>query len=161
ARDSSRNAMIDAAIRQAAPGKIALDIGTGQDAIWAIRCAEHGASHVYAVEEIPSSAAHARRAVRRARLHRSVTVIAGRSDKIATPKQADLCVFEMIGNMAGAEGVEAIIEDASGRLCGSNSVFIPRRCTTMIGAISFDKVGSFPGIMIETLEYVERIFRSV
>jgi type I protein arginine methyltransferase len=31
----------------------------------------------------------------------------------------------------------------------------------MIGAISFDKVGSFPGITIETLEYVERIFRSV
>jgi protein arginine N-methyltransferase 1 len=161
ARDSSRNSVIEAAIRQAAPGRIALDIGTGQDALWAIRCAEHGASHVYAVEEIPSVAAHARRAVSRAQLDRSVTVIEGRSDKIALPRRASLCVFEIIGNIAGAEGVEVIIEDAARRLCSSNSIFLPRRCATVIGAISFDKIGSFPGITTATLKYVERIFRIV
>jgi protein arginine N-methyltransferase 1 len=161
ASDSGRNSMIDAAIRQAAQGRIALDIGTGQDAIWAIRCAEYGASHVYAVEEIASVAADARRAVRRAQLDRSITVIEGRSDKIELPRRAGLCVFEIIGNIAGAEGAEAIIENASLRLCESHCIFVPRRCVTMIGAISFDKVGMFPGIQAETVEYVERIFRSV
>jgi hypothetical protein len=73
----ARNRWYGRAVRDAAPGRVVLDIGTGRDALWAVAAAEAGARHAYAVESDPAAAAQARQAVSRAGLTDRITVIEG------------------------------------------------------------------------------------
>src|SRR5262245_38155636 len=50
--EHTRNREFMRGIRKYAPGKVVLDIGTGEDAIWAISAAVAGAKKVYAIEAL-------------------------------------------------------------------------------------------------------------
>ncbi|GAA2362499.1 hypothetical protein [Dactylosporangium salmoneum] len=110
------------AISSSVRGKVALDIGTGRDALWAIQTARAGAQHVFAVEQQPDTAGQARRAIAEAGLTDRVTVIQGRSTDIELPESAQVCISEIVGNIASAEGVIIALADARRRLCTAHCV---------------------------------------
>ncbi|MBB4682446.1 50S ribosomal protein L11 methyltransferase [Crossiella cryophila] len=161
--DRVRNDCYTAAIGRHAPGRTVLDIGTGQEAVWALTAARAGARHVWAVEVLPEAARQAREAVARAGFADRVTVLEGLSTTIDLPERADVCVSEIIGNLGGAEGAGAVLRDAGIRLVRPGGVFIPHRSTTTIVALDLDHAapGGSPGFAELALPYLEHVFSSV
>jgi protein arginine N-methyltransferase 1 len=165
-----RNTAYRKALGAASPGQVVLDIGTGRDALWAITAARAGARQVYAVEAQATVAAQAEHAVRRAGLASRVRVITGRSHDIELPGQAGVCVAEIIGNIASAEGALATLADARRRLCTPGCLMVPGRAQTLAAAISLSQEGpdaSSPcaggppagaALAQESLGYLRRIF---
>lgn len=175
AADGPRNAAYRHALTAASPGQVVLDLGTGRDALWAIMAARAGARQVYAVEALAPVAAQAERAVRRAGLAGVVQVITGRSQDVELPRWAGVCVSEIIGNIASAEGALATLADARRRLCTPGCVMVPSRAQTLAAAISLDPPGpgprrlaprsrdprgepDGPALALESLGYLRRIF---
>jgi ribosomal protein L11 methyltransferase PrmA len=152
-----RNRGYDEAIRAAAPGKVVLDIGTGRDALWAIAAARAGARHVYAVEAQPAVAAQAGRAVARAGLDDRVTVLHGDSTTVRIPRPAQVCVSEIVGNIASAEGAIAVLADARARLCAADCDWIPFRMQTWVAAADVTRLGP-PALAAESLPYLHAVF---
>jgi protein arginine N-methyltransferase 1 len=162
-KDEMRMALYTAAVRRYAPGKTVLDIGTGQDAVWALEAARAGARHVWALEVIPRSAQLARRAVERAGLADRVTVIEGQSTGVELPEPVDFCVSEIIGTLGGSEGAGAVLRDARERLVRPGGVFAPHRSTTTAVALDLDRAngGEPVGFPSFTLTYVQQIFTAI
>jgi protein arginine N-methyltransferase 1 len=161
--DDARRRAYRAAIQASARGRVVLDIGTGRDALWAVEAARAGAGHVYAVEAQPAAAAQARQAIARAGVASQVTVIEGRSEQITVPQPAQVCVSEIVGNIASAEGIIAVIADAARRLCASDCTWIPDSCQTRTAAVDLSRFLT-PGdyaIAAEALPYLGRIFTAV
>jgi protein arginine N-methyltransferase 1 len=152
-----------AAIHAVAGGKCVLDIGTGRDALWAIEAARAGARHVYAIEAQPAAAAQARQAVIRAGSADRVSIVEGHAARVDLPERAQVCVSEIVGNIASAEGAIAVLADARRRLCSGDCVWIPYRCQTRIAAVDLSRVLAAPdyAIATESLPYLERIFAGV
>ena len=115
--DVDRTEAYRRAIVEAAPGKVVMDLGTGALALLAIIAAEAGATHVYAIEVQETAAASAREAVAAAGLSDRITVLHAFSTDAALelPTKATLLVHELIGEIAGEEGVVAAILDAAQR----------------------------------------------
>ena len=115
--DVARTSAYRQAIIEAAPGKVVVDLGTGALALLAIIAAEAGAEHVYAIEVQAAAAASARQAVSAAGLSDKITVLHGFSTDatLELPAKATLLVHELIGEIAGEEGVVAAILDATRR----------------------------------------------
>ena len=107
--DVARTSAYRQAIIEAAPGKVVVDLGTGALALLAIIAAEAGAEHVYAIEVQAAAAASARQAVSAAGLSDKITVLHGFSTDatLELPAKATLLVHELIGEIAGEEGVVA------------------------------------------------------
>src|SRR4051812_48065544 len=139
-QDETRMSRYPAAVRRFSPGRSVLDIGTGQDAVWALEAARAGASRVWAVEVNPRSARLARRAVERAGFAGRVTVLEGLSTEVVLPEPADLCVSEIIGTIGGSEGAAAVLLDARRRLIRPDGMLIPHRCATTAVALDLDQV---------------------
>ena len=149
------------AVRALAPGRVVLDIGTGQDAIWAVSAARAGASRVYAIEVLPDAAKLAREAVERAGVADRVTVLEGLSTEIELPERVDLLVSEIIGTIGGSEGAEAVLDDARRRFLKPGGHSIPHRCVTTVAAVDLD--GLMPELAFAPVvtSYVEQVFASV
>ena len=145
------------AVRAAAPDRVVLDIGTGRDALWAIEAAAAGARHVYAIEMDAGAAAHARRAITAAGLADRITLLAGHSAEQTLPVRAQVCVSEIVGNIASAEGAVAVLNDARDRLCVPDCVWIPFRAQTWAAAADLSAHGD-PVLAAESRPYAERIF---
>ncbi|MCO8269739.1 hypothetical protein M1L60_03930 [Actinoplanes sp. TRM 88003] len=145
------------AIAGAAAGRVVLDIGTGRDALWAVAAARAGAAHVYAVERQPDAAAQARRTV--SGLGGRVTVIEGLSTAVDLPTRAGVCVSEIVGNIASAEGAVTVLADARQRLCTTDCLWIPFRVQTWAAAVSLPAGGRL--LASESLPYVEKVFAAV
>ena len=162
-KDEMRMALYTAAVRRYAPGKTVLDIGTGQDAVWALEAAHAGARHVWALEVIPRSAHLARAAVERAGLADRVTVIEGLSTGVELPEPVDFCVSEIIGTLGGSEGAGAVLRDARERLVRPGGVFAPHRSATTAVALDLDRAngGEPVGFPSFTLTYVQQIFTAI
>jgi protein arginine N-methyltransferase 1 len=159
----TRNAAYLAAIARSAPGRVVVDIGSGRDGLWAVACARAGAAHVYAIEVLPDVAEQARAAVAQAGLADRVTVIAGHSTAVDLPRRAQVCVSEIVGNIAGAEGAAAVIGDARRRLCQPSAISIPDRCATVLAAVT---LGASPhsgrvALAAQSAPYLQRIFAAV
>jgi protein arginine N-methyltransferase 1 len=156
-------AQFTAAIWRYAPGRTVLDIGTGQDALWAVEAARAGARHVWAVEVIPRSAELARGAVARAGLADRITVLDGLSTGIALPEPVDVCVAEIIGTLGGSEGAGAVLRDARQRLLRPGGVVVPHRSATTVVALDLDQAigGEPPAFVRLALPYVQRVFAAV
>ncbi|XVU23504.1 50S ribosomal protein L11 methyltransferase [Actinoplanes sp. CA-054009] len=135
AAEDSRWHAYASALRAAAPGRVVLDVGTGRDALWALVAARAGARHVYAIEAAPTAAAAARRAVAASGFGARVTVIEGLSSDQVLPVRADVCVSEILGNIASSEGAIPTLNDCRARLCTPDCVWIPFRARTMIAAV--------------------------
>ncbi|WHT18413.1 50S ribosomal protein L11 methyltransferase [Crossiella sp. CA-258035] len=161
--DQLRNDRYAAAIARHAPGRTVLDIGTGQEAVWALAAARAGARHVWAVEVLPEAARQARETVSRAGFADRVTVLEGLSTEVHLPERADVCVSEIIGNLGGAEGAGAVLRDARDRLVRRDGVFIPHRSATTVVALDLDHAapGGRPGFAELALPYLEHVFSSV
>lgn len=161
--DRLRNAAYRAAIDRAAPGRTVVDIGTGQDALWAIEAARCGARHVHAIEVMPESAAKAREAVRNAGVQDRVTVHEGLSTEIDLPTPADVCVSEIIGTIGGSEGAAKVLCDARERLVKPGGFMIPFRCVTTVAAVDLGGLLPPEGLAFGqgALGQLERIFASV
>ena len=102
--DEARTAAYDRAIALHSKGRTVLDIGTGALALLALSAARAGASHVYAVEANAAAAA-ARDAISAAGFADKITLLEGYSTDVALPERVDLLVHEIIGEVAGTEGV--------------------------------------------------------
>jgi len=146
------------AIRAAAHGKIVVDIGTGRDALWALEAAHSGARHVYAIEADPATAERADRAVSSAGLGDRVTVLPGRSQDQTLPVRAEVCISEIVGNIATAEGAIPILADAGARLCTPGCAWIPFRIQTWAAAV--DLSGTRLALAAESLPYLDTIFET-
>jgi len=144
------------AIRSAAPGRVVLDIGTGRDALWAIEAARSGARHAYAVEAHPETAQRAERAVAAAGFAHRVTVLPGPAGEQTLPVRAEVCVSEIVGNIASAEGAIAVLADARSRLCTAGCLVIPFRMQTWVAAV--DLGPGDPPLAAESLRYLHAVF---
>lgn len=158
AAEDDRRRAYRLALMGAAPGRVVADIGTGRDALWAIEAARSGARHVYAIEADAAAAAQAERAVARAGLAGWVTVIEGDSTRVRLPERAEVCVSEIVGNIASAEGAIAVLADARERLCTPDCAWIPLRMQTWTMAVDL------PGehaVATASLPYLSSVFASV
>jgi protein arginine N-methyltransferase 1 len=147
------------AIRAAAPGRVVVDIGTGRDALWAVEAAHAGARHVYAIEAGEAPARRAAEAVEQAGLGDRVTVLPGLSTEQTLPVRAEVCVSEIVGNIATAEGAVPILQDARARLCTDDCAWIPFRLQTWAAAVDLSGAGEL-GLAAESLPYLHSIFEA-
>jgi hypothetical protein len=157
AADDRHRAYRDA-VRAAARGKIVVDIGTGRDALWAVEAAHAGARHVYAIEADRATADRAADAVAMAGLDDRVTVLPGLSTETTLPVRAEVCVSEIVGNIASAEGAIAVLADARARLCAPDCVWIPFRIQTWAAAV--DLTGTELNLAAEAIPYLHRVFEA-
>jgi type I protein arginine methyltransferase len=158
AEDEIRMARFTAAVRRYSPGRTVLDIGTGQDALWAVEAARAGARHVWAVEVIPRSAQLAREAAGRAGVADRITVLEGLSTGVTLPEPVDVCVAEIIGTLGGSEGAGAVLRDARQRLLRPGGVVVPHRSATTAVAV---ELAEPPALVSLALPYVRQIFTAV
>jgi protein arginine N-methyltransferase 1 len=158
--DLVRNEAFRTALRAASPGRNVLDIGTGQDLYWAREAVRAGACRVVAVEAMAKS--HAAAAKRLATITEGdrIDLIRGSSYEVELPQRAEVCVAELIGSIASAEGMLAAMADARARLLTRDAVVVPAACRTMVGAMSLHSL--FPaglGFSHLALPYLQQIFQ--
>jgi len=144
-QDPTRTPLFRKAIEQrlaAAPSEslVALDLGTGPVALFAIIAAELGAKQVYAIEANPAVAASARDVIRKAGWTDVITVLEGFSTDITLPEKADFCIAEICGSVATEEGAYATIRDAHTRFLKepeNAANWIPSRIQTYAAPASY------------------------
>lgn len=129
--DDERLARFREAYMQAAPGRVVLDIGTGEHALLARLCAEAGARHVYAVEVLPEAAERAQETVARLGLAGRITVIAGDMASVQLPEPAEVATQGIIGNIGSADGIIPIW-NAARHAFATDCIPVPARCRTWI-----------------------------
>ena len=147
--DVARTQAYRRAIATAAAGKIVLDIGTGGLALLALFAAESGAAHVYAFEVNEAAFESAKAAVAASAFADKVTVIQGFSTdpSVTIPVKANLVVHELIGEVAGEEGVVSAILDAAKRHLDPSAappLSIPSRSRSQIAPCELPDLATFP-----------------
>jgi len=119
---------------------IALDLGTGPYALFAILAAEAGAKRVYAIEADPAVAASARQVIAKSGWADVITVYNDFSSRVTLPEKVDLCIAELCGSICSEEGVLATIVDAHNRFMKnptSSDSWIPERVQTYAAPASY------------------------
>ncbi|MDH5275389.1 MAG: amino acid adenylation domain-containing protein, partial [Gammaproteobacteria bacterium] len=156
-----RLAAYRAAFAAAVPGKVVLDIGTGEDAVLARLCVEAGAAHVYAVEVLEGAARAATELVRRLGMQDRITVLHGDIADLDLPQAVDVCTQGIIGNIGSADGIGTIWNTAR-RHFAAGCVPVPERCVTRIAALELPAaVRAGPGFGPLAADYARRLFASV
>jgi amino acid adenylation domain-containing protein/non-ribosomal peptide synthase protein (TIGR01720 family) len=159
--DERRNRAYRDAIHRFVPGKVALDIGTGAEAIWARACVDAGATRVYAIEMLDEAYTRAAELLSRLELTEQIILIHADSTRVNLPEPVDVCVSELIGTIATSEGVLPILNDAR-RFLKPDGVMIPHRCVTKIAAVCLpDSIANQPHFSAAPAHYVEQIFEKV
>jgi len=159
--EPERLAAYRAAFAAAVPGKVVLDIGTGEDAVLARLCIEAGATHVYAVEVLESAAQRATELVRSLGLQDRITVIPGDIAAIDLPQRVDVCTQGIIGNIGSADGI-AGIWNAARRHFAPGCVAVPERCVTRIAALELPAaVRAQPRFGALAADYARRLLATV
>ncbi|XYH97092.1 class I SAM-dependent methyltransferase [Sorangium sp. So ce1128] len=158
--DEERNGRFRAALRRLAPGKVVLDIGTGQHLNWARESVQCGAAHALAIEEMEESYRNASQKLRSLGLEKAITLLHGSSASLEIEPKADVCVAEIIGSIAGAEGAAAILADARRRHLAPGGVIVPHRCVTQAAAVCLRDVLDRHEVAFspEAIKYLEKIF---
>ncbi len=124
------------AVKDAAKGKVVLDIGTGAFAVLAEICAAQGAEKVFALEANFDAYKHAVKYIRNSPFKDKINIIHGYSEDITLPAKADILVHDLIGGMGTDEGMLPVIEDAKHRLLIKNALFVPFASKVMIVPVS-------------------------
>src|SRR5207245_2606452 len=107
------------------PGRRVLDVGTGADLNWAREAIRCGARQVDAVEVIEQSYLAAGRRLAGLPDRDRIILHLGSSAELALPERAEVCVGEIIGSVAGAEGAAAVMSDVRARLLTADGVIVP------------------------------------
>lgn len=129
--DEARNRLYSEVIQEVVSGKVVLEVGTGNKALWAVCCARAGAKRVYAIEANERAYQAARRFLMSEKIE-NVSLIRGFSDKVCLPERCDVLVQSLVGDIGSCEGMVACVEDAKQRLLTPDAVHIPQRCTTYV-----------------------------
>ncbi|GIJ44239.1 hypothetical protein Val02_11250 [Virgisporangium aliadipatigenens] len=157
--DTIRNEAFRTALAPLVDGRTVLDIGTGRDLNWAMEAARHGARLVIAVEEIEDSYRAALQRLVKAAEVTTIDLFRGRSFDLEPPQRAEVCVAELIGNIASSEGMLAVMADARTRLLTPDAVVVPAACATMIGAMSLRSLHpGGPAFSYDGLTYLQQVF---
>ncbi|MFB9907698.1 SAM-dependent methyltransferase [Allokutzneria oryzae] len=157
--DEVRNLAYREALRDLAPGRSALDIGTGRDLNWALASLAAGATRVTAVEGMAETYRMALEHAEREGLLGRIDLRHGWSTEISLERRVDLCVSEVIGDIGGAEGAAAILADARRRLTTPEAMFVPHLCVTLAGAACFaDIFPSGAGFFEDSLDLLTQAF---
>lgn len=144
---------------KAAPGRVVLDIGTGDNALLARLCVEAGARHAYAVEVLPDAAARARETVAKLGLSQHITVIEGDIGAVSLPEPADLVTQGIIGNIGSADGIIPLW-NAAIRLFARDTVAVPARCRTWIAPAELPaRLAANPHFGPLAQRYADRVYR--
>ena len=160
ASDSIRNECFRAALAATVPGRIVLDIGTGQRLHWAHESVLLGAKHVTAMEVMESSYRKAAKNVRAWHLEDAVTLRHGSSTDFDLERSVDVCVAEIVGSLAGAEGAAAVLSHARATHLKHDAIVIPHRAVTMAAAVSLRSVLNQDPVAFSSgaVPYVEKLF---
>lgn len=157
--DTVRNAAYERSLNAVAQSRTVLDIGTGQDLVWARAASTAGAARVFAVEALPSAARKARQTLRNMTNGSPIVLLEGTSFSVTLPERADVCVSEVIGSIASAEGAIATLNDARERLLTETAILLPTRCATCVAAVSLpEALVRAPAFPEDALPYLERLF---
>ncbi|MDI5979172.1 SAM-dependent methyltransferase [Amycolatopsis magusensis] len=157
--DEVRNTAYRTALERTAPGRSALDIGTGRDLNWAIEAVAGGATEVIAVEGMPETYEMARERLADLEWGDRIKLCQGLSTDLNLDRRAELCVSEIIGDIGGAEGAAVVLADARRRLTTPDAVFVPDSCATFAGAVCFDDIfGGDTGFFAESLDLLSQAF---
>ncbi|MCC9306034.1 class I SAM-dependent methyltransferase [Kitasatospora sp. RB6PN24] len=158
--DENRNARFRAALRHLAGNRTVLDIGTGADVLWARESIAAGARHAIAMEVMDDTCAAASELIAESGLENSITLLKGTSTELTVEPKADVCVAEVIGSVAGAEGAAVVLGDARRRLLNPGGRVVPHRCVTRAAAVSLSAVlgGREPAFGPGAIPLLERIF---
>lgn len=160
--DDVRNSRYREALRHTCRGRVVVDIGTGQDLLWAREAVAAGARHVYAIESLPRAAASAEVLCRKLGLSAVIDVITGLSQHVTLPEAADVCIVEMVGSIGSAEGIAVVAGDARDRLVSEGGIVIPARVATNVCGITLpDDLYHDPGFTVDAADYVEQIWATM
>ena len=159
--DERRNLSYRVALDGTVRDKVALDIGTGADAILARMCVEAGAKKVYAIELLEETYQRAKTLLSRLGLDNRIELIHGDSTKVQLPESVDVCVSEIVGAIGGCEGAGRILNDAQ-RFLKSAGVMIPCRSRTLIAAARLPEIlRSKLQFSVTSGYYAEKIFEQL
>lgn len=158
--DSIRNDGFTAALKGIVTGRRVLDIGTGAHLNWAAAALELGAASAVGVEAMRDSFASAERIRQESGFGRRLELMCGLSTGISLAERAAVCVAEVIGSLAGAEGAAAVITDAKQRLLSADCVIVPHRAATRVAAACLpDLLADHPlAFSAPALPYLEKVF---
>lgn len=160
-RDAFRNDCYREALRRHAVGKVVVDLGTGGEAILARLAIEAGAARVYAVERLEGAYQQARRTIAELGLADRVQVLHADAAAVTLPEPADVCVSELVGAIAGAEGAAFLLNSAR-RLLTAEGIMIPCRSLTWIAAVRVPaELTERPRFDATAASYVKKIFSEV
>ncbi|MGI9329657.1 MAG: amino acid adenylation domain-containing protein [Gammaproteobacteria bacterium] len=156
--DSQRLDSFRQAYARSAPGRVVLDLGTGEHALLARLCVEAGARHVYAVEVLPEVAAKARETVARLGLSERITVIDGDVSDVDLPERIELSTQGIIGNIGSADGIIPIWNAARAQFA-PDCIPVPSRCRTLIAPAELPELlATRPVFSRLARDYAERVF---
>jgi hypothetical protein len=129
--DEARNRLYAEVIRELVSGKVVLEVGTGNKALWAVCCSRAGAKRVYAIEANERAYQSSRRFLRSKQIE-NVCLLRGFSDQVCLPERCEVLVQSLVGDIGSCEGMVPCVEDAKRRLLTPDAVHIPQRCTTFV-----------------------------
>ncbi|KXK63659.1 hypothetical protein AWW66_01455 [Micromonospora rosaria] len=158
--DEERNQRFRAALARVAAGRVVLDIGTGADLLWARESVRYGARRVIAVEAMAESFRRARTWLAEPGLADRITLLRGVSTDLDIGARADVCVAEIIGSMAGAEGAAAVLTDARRRHLTADATVVPHRCVTLAAPVAFRRLFADAPVAFaaDALPYLRSVF---
>ena len=160
--DVARNERFSVALAACCPGSRVLDVGTGADLNWALESIRQGACHVDAVEVIEQSYRAAEKTLAQAGRQDSITLHHALSTEPDLAVRADVCVGEVIGSVAGAEGAAAVMVDVRERLLGPGGVIVPHRAATLAAGVTLRAVlgNRIAGVRARRASLLAAIFTS-
>ncbi|MEU8544811.1 class I SAM-dependent methyltransferase [Streptomyces sp. NPDC048717] len=158
--DHERSERFLAALAELAPGRRVLDIGTGEDLLWARESVKAGAEHAVAVEVIEGAFDKAADTLTALDRRDRITLLRGESTTLRFAPRAEICVAEIIGSMAGAEGAAAVLADARASHLVPRGRVVPHRAVTLAAAVRLaDLLPGQPVAFAEaSLPYLESVF---
>ncbi|HLC19908.1 MAG TPA: 50S ribosomal protein L11 methyltransferase [Candidatus Nanoarchaeia archaeon] len=135
--DNIRMKAYERAIKEAVkPGMTVVDIGTGTGilAFWAL---EAGARKVYGIDvnekRIPQAL---ERIAQLSYGHERFTVFNALSFDVTLPERVDVCISEILGNLADNEDMTPILADARQKFLKADGIMLPRKVTTSLVPVS-------------------------
>lgn len=146
--DTVRMSAFQRTLQRYVNGKTVLDVGGGDRVPLSIMAIELGAKKVIAVEMNQIAAKDASKLVRSKGLEDKIEIISSNILDLVLTEKADVCVSDMIGHIAGAEGAHVIARHVQQHLLIANGIMIPTQAQTV-----------FTPIHVPTIEHDSEIKR--
>jgi hypothetical protein len=134
------NAFWEALRERVSEDAVVVEIGTGLGT-FSMFAAQHGASHVYAIEQSAVSQV-AEELVRLNGLDDRVTIVEGISTQVTLPVKGDVLVFEDFSSLFIRQGLEELLNDAFDRHLKPGACVIPEEVTLYMAPVGDEELWS-------------------